>query len=81
MSRFAILDHPWMVRYLFDRFKWYRSWRGGHWECWWNDVTHSYMWDRFSECYKARGGSDYPPCCFGTPICEDYDCVAESETK
>ena len=51
-------------------FKWYRRWRGGRWECWYVDPCKSMIWhyiDKGELGYQVR-----PPCCFGTPIIEEY---------
>ena len=59
----------WLLDYLFDRFRWYRRMCGGHWERWYNDVTHSDIWHNRRGCHVSIGR---PACSFGTPICEDY---------
>lgn len=56
---------------LFDRFTWYRKWRKGHWELWWNDATQSLVWIRLDKCSKKT--LQRPSGCMGTPVCEHYN--------
>jgi hypothetical protein len=70
--------HWWWVEYLFSGFVWYRRFHGGHWELWWNDLTKSEMWMPVPECTQLEHNvvrSIRPPCCYGTPRCEDYKAV------
>lgn len=55
---------------LFDRFKWYRWWYGGRWECWYVDPCKSMIWHDIKK--DEQGYQNRPPCCFGTPISEEY---------
>lgn len=57
-------------RYFFDKYQWYRKWHGGRWELWWVDICKSEQWYNLppNKCYPNYR----PPCCFGTPIIEDY---------
>lgn len=67
------IDHKkrhWLIGHLFNRYQWFRRWYGGHWECWYNDLTHTDMWFQMSECTKPTGWR--PPCCMGSPTCEYY---------
>ncbi len=67
------VDHKkrgWFVSWLFNRYRWFRRWCGGHWECWYNDLTKTDMWFEMSECTLPSGWR--PPCCMGSPTCEDY---------
>lgn len=65
----------WLIEYLFSRFRWYRRSCGGHWELWYIDVVHSYIWHNLTGCTQTGIGKHYGwrvPCGFGTPTCEDY---------
>lgn len=53
-----------------EQFKWYRRWRGGRWECWYVDVCKSMIWHKIKK--GEQGYPNRPPCCFGTPIIEEY---------
>lgn len=77
-------NKPVWMEILFNNYLWYRRWCGGHWECWWNDVCHSFMWDRLKECTQTAVNKERgvrPPCCYGTPHCEDYSASAVEEKK
>lgn len=52
------------------QWQWARKFHGGHFESWYNDVTHSAPWEPRPYC--SKGTHWRPPCCFGTPICEDW---------
>ena len=53
-----------------EQFKWYRRWRGGRWECWYVDPCKSMIWHEIKK--GEQGYPNRPPCCFGTPIIEEY---------
>lgn len=62
----AVLNH-WYVMHLFDRFKWFRQFYGGHWELWWIDhPVCSAIWHSKPHKEERYGLMR------GTPICEDY---------
>ena len=51
---------------LLSGFRWYRRWRGGHWERWWIDApVCADVWVRTEHGRR-------PPLAMGTPRCEDY---------
>ena len=54
---------------LLRGFRWYRRWRGGYWEEWWIEVTHSAIWFH-NEYFTERG--ERPPCGRGGGYVEDY---------
>lgn len=57
---------------LFVGFRWYRKWKGGHWEKWFTPDTGQ-IWCHVERCYKDYKGCRRPAhWCRGTPICEDY---------
>lgn len=61
----------WLLDYLFDRFRWYRRWCGGHWELWWVDFpVCSEQWHQVRWCSLELGRR--PALCRGTPRCEDW---------
>lgn len=66
----AVCDF-WLVSYLFDRYQWFRRWRGGHWERWWMDAIQSALWMRVDECSYVSGRAPYA-LCRGTPTCEEW---------
>lgn len=69
-GRFPWDRHNRVFVVLFSRYAWYRRWCGGHWEEWANDATKTEMWFLMDACSRP---TDYrPPCCFGSPICEDH---------
>lgn len=53
----------WLTGYL-PNFRWYRKWKGGRWELWWNQQTYLPTW------YHNHTGRPYA--CMGTPVVEDY---------
>ena len=53
----------WLTGYL-PNFEWYRKWKGGRWELWWNQQTYLPTW------YHNPKGRPYA--CMGTPVVEDY---------
>lgn len=60
----------WFLDDLLSRYRWYRRWRGGHWECWYIDhpVCASvwfHNWEGFGNDGRPLGGR-------GTPLIEDY---------
>lgn len=59
----------WLDAFL-SGFRWYRRWRGGHFECWWVEPCHGFVWLREPRCNEAAGTR--PPACFGTPTCEEW---------
>jgi hypothetical protein len=52
-------------------FRWFRKLQGGHWERWYNDVTHGASWYQVARCHQDTG---VPPSgmCRGTPVCESW---------
>lgn len=68
-GRTEILTRPWWLDYLFDRFRWYRRFCGGHWERWYIEAVHGYVWIHRTGCYRQI---DRPPAARGTPECEDH---------
>lgn len=51
---------------LFSRFRWYRRWRGGHWEKWWiMPPVASTMWLQGEHGTRPLGGGILDEC-------EDY---------
>jgi len=59
----------WFKHFL-SNFKWYRKWHGGRWEYWYVDICKSMIWHDIKK--DEQGYPNRPPCCFGTPIIEDY---------
>lgn len=59
------------IEVLFDRFLWYRKWKGGKWECWDCDMIYSMVWYQVEE-FTEIGGKRPSAICRGTPICEDW---------
>jgi hypothetical protein len=63
------LPAPW-IDLLFSRYRWYRRWRGGVWELWWNgrpgDRWH-HLTMTSAEAHRRPTGI-----CRGLPIVEDY---------
>ena len=57
-----------MVRFdwIFDRWQWWRRWRGGHWERWIIDYPVC------SELWMQRPHGGRPGLGRGTPTCEDW---------
>lgn len=79
--RFAS-NRPWWMDAMFSKRVWYRKWCGGHWENWWNDLTKSFIWERVPECTQLEHNvvrDIRPPCCYGTPLCEEYERKANNE--
>lgn len=56
--------------FLGQRFRWYRRWFGGRWECHYIGVCNSFIW---LDMRPDRKWPEYrQPCSFGTPTIEDY---------
>lgn len=57
-----------------SRFRWFRRWRGGHWERWIIEYAGSAggweEWMQMPWCLARRG--QRPAFGRGTPTCEDY---------
>jgi hypothetical protein len=65
----------WIVVSALEHCRWYRRWRGGHWELWWvDDPIGAQVWHHLPCCHKeATTFSGRPSTlCRGTPLCEDY---------
>lgn len=68
-------NYPWWIYWLFSRYRWFRRFAGGHWERWWNDVTHTAMWEHLNFCTQTgieKEKGTRPPCSFGSPECENW---------
>lgn len=52
--------------WLLAKYRWYRRWRGGHWECWGRSIPMGTIWE------QRAHGSPPPPCAMYWPICEDW---------
>lgn len=65
------LFSAWVFRhFLGQRFRWYRRWFGGRWECHYIDICHSHIW---LDMHPDRKWPEWrQPCSFGTPEIEDY---------
>ena len=63
---FRPVVHRWCSEWWFSGFRWWRRLWGGHWERWYCDPCHGFLW--FCNQHGTRPGA-----CFGTPLCEDYD--------
>lgn len=40
---------------LLGRREWWRAFRGGHWERWWNEADPKGRWCRVTRCSKVTG--------------------------
>ena len=65
------LFSAWVFRnFLGQRFRWYRRWFGGRWECHYIDICHNHIW---LDMHPDRKWPEWrQPCSFGTPKIEDY---------
>ncbi len=62
----------WLLDSFFDRFRWYRRWRGGKWELWYvDDPMHADIWHQVPE-FARISGERPNPICRGTPKEEDW---------
>ena len=63
----------------FSNYKWYRKYRGGHWEQWWSNITNSFIWIRVDKCSQGyyyeynKEVTWQPHCCNNLQQCENYN--------
>lgn len=57
--------------FLLADFKWYRKWRKGHWELWYDHYKDLNFWIRLDRCSGEHGFTNIPNT-LGKPFCEDY---------
>lgn len=55
-----------------SNFRWFRKWRGGHWERHFIDICDSHIWLQMSNNPSFQWPAYRQPCSVGAPIVEDY---------
>lgn len=62
----------WLIRSFLSKYRWYRRWYGGRWECYWIEATGSFIWHDMPRNPLYWYPSTRPVESRGTPEIEDY---------